>query len=75
MKLLFDTHAFIWYVMADLGVTDLPITVKFADVQAALPNLHRDPFDRMLVSQAIVENLTIVRCDTAFDGYGITRLW
>ena len=61
--------------MADLGVSALPITVEFADVQAGLPNHHKDPFDRLLVAQARVENVPLVSVDSIFDQYGITRLW
>ena len=61
--------------MADLGVSVLPITVEFADVQAGLPNHHKDPFDRLLVAQAQVENVPLVSVDSIFDRYGITRLW
>ena len=42
---------------------------------ARLPWHHRDPFDRLLIAQASVENLPIVSVDTAFDDYGVTRLW
>ena len=45
---------------------------------AALTNLpyhHRDPFDRLLIAQAMVDGLTIVGNDAAFDAYPITRLW
>lgn len=61
--------------MADLGMTVLPITVEYADVQAGLPNHHRDPFDRMLVAQSQVENIHLVSADPVFDQYGINRLW
>ena len=61
--------------MNDLEVTTLPVTVEYADVQAELPRHHRDPFDRLLVAQAIVENVQLVSNDTIFDQYGITRLW
>ena len=61
--------------MADLGVSALPITVEFADVQAGLPSHHKDPFDRLLVAQAQVENVLLVSVDSIFDQYGITRLW
>jgi PIN domain nuclease of toxin-antitoxin system len=40
-----------------------------------LPLHHRDPFDRMLAAQALVEKLTIVSADPSFDAYGVTRLW
>ena len=61
--------------MADLGMTVLPITVEYADVQAGLPNHHRDPFDRMVVAQSQVENVHLVSADPVFDQYGINRLW
>ena len=40
-----------------------------------LPFHHTDPFDRMLVAQARVENIPIVSADEQFDASGITRLW
>ena len=61
--------------MADLGVTMLPITIAYADVQAGLPSHHRDPFDRLLMAQAQVEKVPLVSSDTIFDQYGISRLW
>jgi len=36
---------------------------------------HRDPFDRLLVAQALEEDLILVSSDSAFDAYGVTRLW
>lgn len=61
--------------MNDLGVTILPVTVEYADVQAKLPSHHRDPFDRLLIAQAIVENVPLVSNDAIFDQYGISRVW
>ena len=40
-----------------------------------LPFHHRDPFDRLLLAQAMVESIPIVSNDTAFDAYPVTRLW
>lgn len=40
-----------------------------------LPFHHRDPFDRLLISQAIEEKIAILSSDTAFDAYDILRLW
>lgn len=40
-----------------------------------LPLHHRDPFDRMLVAQALSESLTIVGNDEALDAYGVQRIW
>jgi PIN domain nuclease of toxin-antitoxin system len=40
-----------------------------------LPALHKDPFDRMLVAQALADNLMLVSNETIFDAYGAPRLW
>jgi PIN domain nuclease of toxin-antitoxin system len=40
-----------------------------------LPGPHKDPFDRMLIAQALAENLVIVSNDVVFDGYGVERAW
>jgi PIN domain nuclease of toxin-antitoxin system len=40
-----------------------------------LPGPHKDPFDRMLIAQALSENVPIVSNDRALDGYGVKRLW
>ena len=61
--------------IADLGSTILPITVEYADVQATLPGHHRDPFDRMLIAQAQVEDIPLATNEETFDRYGIKRLW
>jgi PIN domain nuclease of toxin-antitoxin system len=62
-------------VIADLGLTVLPITVEYADAQANLPKDHGDPFDRLLVAQAEVEGLAVVSADRTLDQYGVKRLW
>jgi PIN domain nuclease of toxin-antitoxin system len=41
----------------------------------SLPLHHKDPFDRMLVAQAIVEGIPVVSSDAVLDLYGITRIW
>jgi PIN domain nuclease of toxin-antitoxin system len=40
-----------------------------------LPRHHRDPFDRLLISQSIIEKIAIVSSDDKFDSYGVVRLW
>ena len=128
MKLLLDTHAFLWFVMGsanlsgkaraliedpsndsllsmaslwemaikvslgkltlsapfdDLipeqliknGIESLNIKIAHVSLLATLPFHHRDPFDRMLIAQAITEKMPVVSIDAAFDTYGITRLW
>jgi PIN domain nuclease of toxin-antitoxin system len=61
--------------IADNDLTVLPITVKHAAAVAVLPFHHRDPFDRLLVAQAMVEQVPILSNDALFDAYSITRLW
>ena len=128
MKLLLDTHTFLWFVTDDpllsatarslivdplndvclspasywevaikvsigkyplsvpfdqfftQGVTGndisiLPIEIRHATVLASLPLHHKDPFDRMIIAQALVEQIPVVSVDEALDAYGITRLW
>lgn len=57
------------------GFAELPITADHAEAAAALPRHHRDPFDRMLVAQARIEDLALVSNEAVFDAYGIRRLW
>jgi PIN domain nuclease of toxin-antitoxin system len=53
----------------------LSIAVAHLLVVSTLPLHHRDPFDRLLIAQAIVEQLPIVSADPAFDAYPVQRLW
>jgi PIN domain nuclease of toxin-antitoxin system len=53
----------------------LPITVAPLLVVSTLPLHHRDPFDRLLIAQAMVEQMPIVSADPAFDAYPVQRLW
>jgi PIN domain nuclease of toxin-antitoxin system len=57
------------------GFEKLPITVAHAAAVTALPEHHRDPFDRMLVAQARAEGLTLVTHDRALEPYGVPILW
>lgn len=128
MRLLLDTHAFLWFITADPrlsataeqairepenspllsiasvweiaikvnqgrlpipqpldrfipkqlesnGVAVLPIELHHTYEIARMPLHHRDPFDRLLISQAISENIPLLSTDTAFDAYPVTRLW
>ena len=61
--------------ISDLSLTILPITVEYAEVQAGLPYHHRDPFDRLLIAQAMIEHASIVSVDPIFDAYGVQRVW
>ena len=61
--------------IADQGFIGLPISIRHAQVAGGLPGPHRDPFDRMLIAQAMLENLLLVSNERPFDAYGVSRLW
>lgn len=128
MRLLLDTHAFLWFVLNDSRLSSIarsaianpdntvlfspasyweiaikisvgkysipggfaefiqqqidgndftiqPVLVSHAAQVASLPFHHRDPFDRLLIAQSIVENVPLVSADGTFDEYSIDRIW
>jgi len=56
------------------GFTALPISVDHAMAAGRLARHHEDPFDRMLIAQALAEGLTVVTRDKRFDAYGVGLL-
>lgn len=63
-----------WKRVEAAGLTFLPIELSDAIRAASLPIIHRDPFDRMMVAQALVRDLTLVTCDTRLLDYGVATL-
>ncbi|WP_339381909.1 type II toxin-antitoxin system VapC family toxin [Calothrix parietina] len=61
--------------MINNGIEVIPIAREEIIVVSQLPLHHRDPFDRLLIAQSIVENIPILSADTIFDAYPIQRLW
>ncbi len=57
------------------GFLILPIEVQHTSALTTLPFHHRDPFDRLMIAQAIVEQIPVISADTAFDAYPVIRLW
>jgi PIN domain nuclease of toxin-antitoxin system len=53
----------------------LNISLDHAMAAGALPGPHRDPFDRMLVAQARIEELTVATTDRVFRDYGVAVIW
>jgi PIN domain nuclease of toxin-antitoxin system len=53
----------------------LPIQLNHILALEALPNHHRDPFDRLLVAQAMIERMPILSADTTLDAYPVQRIW
>lgn len=127
MRLLLDTHAFLWFVLGDArcsrtarelienaahekwlspashweiaikistgkytlplpfeefmeravtnnGLQFLPIQPKHTALLTTMPYHHRDPFDRLMVAQAIFERMPLVSADPVLDAYSITRM-
>ena len=128
MKVLFDTHTFLWFIGGDARIGSnarreilefgnerflsiaslweiaikasigklephssfedlvrvqvsgnainlLAISAEHLDIVQALPLHHRDPFDRLLIAQALSENLVLLSRDRAFSAYGVQLLW
>lgn len=128
MKLLLDTHAFLWLTLDDTRLSEiardyisqfnnelylspasyweiaikisigkydlseplvdfidreirhnhlriLPIGLNHADTVSRLPFHHKDPFDRLLIAQSLVEDIPILGCDSVFCAYGIDLIW
>ena len=63
--------------MISLRIRELPVMFEDAITYISLPlsSSHRDPFDRMLISQAINRSLIIISVDKKFDAYPIQRVW
>lgn len=54
---------------------ELPISIEHAAFAGRLAAAHRDPFDRLLMAQALTEDLTLVSNERLFDAFGVARLW
>lgn len=54
---------------------NLHITIRHALLAGRLDPRHRDPFDRLLIAQALVESVELVSNEELFDSFGVRRLW
>jgi PIN domain nuclease of toxin-antitoxin system len=63
------------HFLGQLGCDTLPISLDHAVRAGGLTGEHRDPFDRMLIAQAQMENLKIISNDRIFDEYHVPRVW
>ena len=62
-------------IVARHGFVEFPVGIRHGQLAGSLPGIHKDPFDRMLVAQAIVADMTIVSNDEILSAYGVARLW
>lgn len=58
-----------------IGMTRLRIEPEHLETLKTLPDIHRDPFDRLLIAQAQAERLIIVTCDSLIPKYPVQTLW
>jgi PIN domain nuclease of toxin-antitoxin system len=61
-------------ILERYGLTELPVTVRDAEMVRTLPLHHRDPFDRMLIAQAMARNLVLVSGDRQMLAYEVAML-
>ena len=62
-------------VRRNSGIDSLPLTEADALAAEKLQLFHKDPFDRMLIAQALMGGLAIVTCDSAFEPYPVRLIW
>ena len=61
--------------IVDNGFIILPIEPKHTAALLSLPFHHRDPFDRLIITQAIVEQIPVISRDAVFAAYPVTHIW
>jgi PIN domain nuclease of toxin-antitoxin system len=62
-------------VIAATDCTSLPISMAHAEAAGKLDLSHKDPFDRLLIAQAQIEQVPLVSNEKLFDNFGVQRLW
>jgi len=70
-----DLESFLLEAMEAEALLPLPVTLAHAAMVRGLPWHHKDPFDRLLVAQALREGLALVSQDRLLDAYGVRRVW
>jgi len=76
-RLMLPEHPkrFLLEQVAANGIDVLPVQLAHALEVFELPELHRDPFDRLLIAQSKVEQLVIITGDAQFSSYGVRTIW
>jgi PIN domain nuclease of toxin-antitoxin system len=62
-------------ILESLEIEVISVSLEHARLAGSLVHPHKDPFDRMLAAQALLEGLTLVSADAVFDELAVTRLW
>ena len=75
LELPYTVERFLPEHLATNAIRELPIEIRHVARAGGLPFHHRDPFDRVIAAQALVEKLAIVSADPIFEKYGVKRVW
>lgn len=75
LKLAMNLEDFVTKAVEKHSLHFLPVSLEHIYQTDKLELLHKDPFDRLLIAQSIVERISVISSDTAFDAYGIHRIW
>ncbi len=61
--------------LSDQGFVEMPISIAHAVLAGNLQITHKDPFDRFLIAQSLIENCPLVSNEALFDSFGVNRIW
>ena len=75
LKLMQPLETFIENFQRDYNFFPINISLQHIYYTQQLPFHHRDPFDRLIIAQSLLENIQMVSSDSIFDEYGVNRLW
>jgi len=75
LKLKKDLNKFIAENIAIYGYIPMPVTIPHALAIAKLPEIHKDPFDRILIAQATVEKMKLISSDSYIARYSVKTVW
>ncbi len=62
-------------IIAAQDFLELPISFRHANAAGEMNIAHKDPFDRILIAQACIEDMALVSNEAVFDGFAVRRLW
>ena len=62
-------------IIESQGFVELPLTIRHARLAGSLQGTHKDPFDRMLIAQSLVEDVALASDEALFDAFGVVRIW
>jgi PIN domain nuclease of toxin-antitoxin system len=76
LTLPLSPEEFLTRAIAHHGLIELPLTSRIAQYSVSLPDLHNDPFDRILIAECQTRGLSLISCDAVIPRYpGIQVIW